>query len=206
MMRERLTYANVVSTLCLFILLGGGAYAAVKLPKNSVGTKQIKKNAVTGVKVKPDTLGGSDINEATLGAVPRAGDANRSAEASNAQTLGGMSAAQLADAAKVRCPGGTTAAAGICFESSARASAALGVAMQVCGKADRRLPNMGELMTFGFNTFSEQPPSEWVEPEYVTSEGLKGAVVQAWSPDQFAFSYVGVAEAHAYRCVAEASN
>ena len=29
---RRLTYANVVSTLCLFLLLGGGAYAAFSLP------------------------------------------------------------------------------------------------------------------------------------------------------------------------------
>jgi hypothetical protein len=39
--RDRLTYANVVSTLCLFLLLGGEAYAATQLPKNSVGTKQL---------------------------------------------------------------------------------------------------------------------------------------------------------------------
>ena len=30
-MRARLTYANVVSTLCLFIVLGGGAYAAATI-------------------------------------------------------------------------------------------------------------------------------------------------------------------------------
>jgi hypothetical protein len=45
-LRPRLTYANVISTLCLFIVLGGGAYAANALPKNSVGAKQLKKDAV----------------------------------------------------------------------------------------------------------------------------------------------------------------
>ena len=30
-----LSYANVVSTVCLFIVLGGGAYAATKLPRTS---------------------------------------------------------------------------------------------------------------------------------------------------------------------------
>ncbi len=49
----RPTYANVVSTLCLFLLLGGAsALAATQLAKNSVGTKQIKKNAVTAAKIK----------------------------------------------------------------------------------------------------------------------------------------------------------
>jgi hypothetical protein len=82
-MRSKLTYSNVVSTLCLFLLLaGGGAYAASKLGKNSVGTKQlkrnavtaakIKKNAVTGVKVKAKSLTGKDINLNKLGTVPRA--------------------------------------------------------------------------------------------------------------------------------------
>ena len=36
--RERLSYANVVATLALFIALGGASYAAVTLPHDSVGT------------------------------------------------------------------------------------------------------------------------------------------------------------------------
>jgi hypothetical protein len=52
-MRPKLTYANVVATLALFIALGGASYAALKLPKNSVGTKQLKKNAVTLAKINP---------------------------------------------------------------------------------------------------------------------------------------------------------
>jgi len=39
--RGRVTYANVVATLALFLALGGGAYAAFKLPANSVGTRQL---------------------------------------------------------------------------------------------------------------------------------------------------------------------
>lgn len=46
-LRARFTYANVISTLALFIALGGAtAFAATQLPKNSVGSPQIKKNAV----------------------------------------------------------------------------------------------------------------------------------------------------------------
>lgn len=51
-LRAKLTYSNVLSTLCLFLLLGGGAaYAAIHLPKNSVGPAQIKKGAVTAAKL-----------------------------------------------------------------------------------------------------------------------------------------------------------
>ena len=46
-MRPKLTYANVMSTLCFFLLLSGGAaYAASQLGKNTVGPKQLKKNSV----------------------------------------------------------------------------------------------------------------------------------------------------------------
>jgi hypothetical protein len=52
-LRGKLTYANVISTICLFLLLSGGAaYAATqKLPKNSVGSKQLKNGAVTPPKL-----------------------------------------------------------------------------------------------------------------------------------------------------------
>ena len=37
----RLSYANVVGTLALFIALGGASYAATSLPAGSVGTRQL---------------------------------------------------------------------------------------------------------------------------------------------------------------------
>src|ERR1044072_1218887 len=71
-LRARLTYANVTATLALFIALGGGAYAVIKLPKNSVKSKQIKdgqvKNAdlaagaVSGEKVAAGAIGADDLS------------------------------------------------------------------------------------------------------------------------------------------------
>ena len=60
--RARLTYANVIATLALFIALGGSSYAALNLPKGSVGSKQLQQNSVTSVKVRPGTLVTSDFN------------------------------------------------------------------------------------------------------------------------------------------------
>jgi hypothetical protein len=55
--RKRLTYANVVSSICLFLLLGGAtALAAGQLGKNTVGSKQLKKNAVTAAKIKKNAV------------------------------------------------------------------------------------------------------------------------------------------------------
>ncbi|HET8815224.1 MAG TPA: hypothetical protein VFM51_09760 [Solirubrobacterales bacterium] len=44
--RPQLNYANVIATIALFVALGGAAVAA-SLPKNSVGTQQLKRGAVT---------------------------------------------------------------------------------------------------------------------------------------------------------------
>ena len=68
----RPTYANVVSTLCLFLLLGGAsALAATQLAKNSVGTKQIKKNAVATAKIKNAAVTASKLadNAVTSGKI-----------------------------------------------------------------------------------------------------------------------------------------
>lgn len=85
--RKRITYANVMSSIAVFLVIGGAsAFAATHLGKNSVGTKQlknnavttakIKKNAVTGAKVKDGSLTGADINLGALGTVPSAANAN----------------------------------------------------------------------------------------------------------------------------------
>jgi hypothetical protein len=51
-LRGKLTYSNVISTICLFLLVGGGtAFAASQLGKESVGTNQLKKAAVTPAKL-----------------------------------------------------------------------------------------------------------------------------------------------------------
>src|SRR4051794_16780029 len=44
--RLHVSYANVMATLALFIALGGGAYAAIRLPKNSVTTIQVRNGSL----------------------------------------------------------------------------------------------------------------------------------------------------------------
>lgn len=81
------TYANVMSTIAVFMALGGVGFAAATLPANSVGTRQLKNKAVTSLKiktkavngthVKKDSLNGAHIKEAKLGAVPNATNASK---------------------------------------------------------------------------------------------------------------------------------
>jgi hypothetical protein len=79
--RSQLSYANVVATLALFLALGGTAFAAVALTKNSVKSRHIGKgqvraadigkNAVTSAKVKNRTLLASDFKAGQLSAGPK---------------------------------------------------------------------------------------------------------------------------------------
>jgi hypothetical protein len=93
-LRSRLTYANVVATLALFLALGGAAYAVSKLPRNSVGAKQIKKSAVTGIKVRNGSLTGADVKAASL-----TGAAVKPASLTGANVAdGSLTGAKVADA------------------------------------------------------------------------------------------------------------
>lgn len=64
--RNRLTYANVVATMALFIALGGSSYAAIQLPKNSVGSSALKKNSVTNSKIKKSAVGSRHVKNGSL--------------------------------------------------------------------------------------------------------------------------------------------
>ncbi len=64
--------ALIVAIIALIISMGGTGYAAFTLPRNSVGTKQLKNGAVTAAKVKRHSLTGAQINVKKLGTVPKA--------------------------------------------------------------------------------------------------------------------------------------
>ena len=83
--RSRLTYANVMATIAVFIALGGSALA-VSIGKDDVDSREIAKEAVRSSELKNDGIKGKDIRtdaitgenvlESTLGPIPRAADAD----------------------------------------------------------------------------------------------------------------------------------
>jgi hypothetical protein len=94
---KRLTYANVMSSIAVFLVLGGAsALAASHLGKNSVGASQLKKNAVTAAKIKNGAITGSKINLSTLGAIPSATNATHAKTADNATNANHASTADTA--------------------------------------------------------------------------------------------------------------
>jgi hypothetical protein len=70
MIRRHLTPSLIISLLALFIATSGASYAALKIPKNSVGTKQLKTSAVTTKKVKDGSLRAKDFMSGQLPAGP----------------------------------------------------------------------------------------------------------------------------------------
>jgi hypothetical protein len=94
MKRYRPTPSMGVAIAALLVALGGTGYAAVALPKNSVGSRQIKpaavkradiaRNAVVSAKVRNGSLTGEDIDPGTLPKPESAAYADRAGTALNA--------------------------------------------------------------------------------------------------------------------------
>lgn len=65
--RKRLTYANVMSSIAVFLVLGGATALAAGLAKNSVGSKQLKKNAVSTAKIKNGAVTSAKLRAGAVG-------------------------------------------------------------------------------------------------------------------------------------------
>jgi hypothetical protein len=76
--RARITYANLTATLALFVALGGTSYAALTLPRNSVGSSQIRANAVGPSELRSRAVGSSELRDRSI----KLGDISTSARAS----------------------------------------------------------------------------------------------------------------------------
>ncbi len=65
-LRDRLTYANVTASLALFIALGGTSYAVTQLPRNSVGSAQIRSSAVGTSELRKSAVRSGDIRDGSV--------------------------------------------------------------------------------------------------------------------------------------------
>jgi hypothetical protein len=121
--------AFCLALLALFVSLGGTTYAITALPRNSVGTEQLRRgavtesdlandsvitsklaggavterkiarNAVTGSRIAPDSIGGAQIDESSLLTVPFAQQAETAKVATRAQVADRVEQVARADAA-----------------------------------------------------------------------------------------------------------
>jgi hypothetical protein len=196
-LRDRLTYANVVATLALFVALGGSSYAAFKITG-----RDIRRHSLTGRLFKANSIGGRAIKERSLRTVPRA---------RNAARLDGVTAERLL----VRCPQGTVPVSDVCIETQARPPGPYSSAAVACQITDnkahpgRRLPTHEELMTaigaYGItlapggeltsDVYPPKSPEERLQVLYILDNTGNVGV----TPDT-------AAGAKSYRCVADPVN
>src|SRR3954449_5147348 len=107
--RRRPSPSMVVALIALFVALSGVTYAAVKIPKNSITSKQLKNGkAVKNVDVVRDSLTGTAIKESTLGTVPSATSAEHATTATIADHATSAASAASATSASTVADGAVT--------------------------------------------------------------------------------------------------
>jgi hypothetical protein len=191
-LRHHLTYANVMSTLAVFVALGGSSYAALKISGNS-----IENRSVPAKKLKRNSLTGKEIRESRLKRVPRA---------TTASLLDGFSAAEL----RMRCPADTFPIADVCVETKSRGSGSYGSAIIDCSGVGtpsgpgRRLPTHGELRA-ALAAVPLAPGGELTSNVYPsqTDPGRLDVLYVIDDVGGFALTPNTAAGAKAYRCVAD---
>jgi hypothetical protein len=141
---SKLTYANVMATIAVFLALGGGAIAAKALKKNSVGTKQLKASAVKTAKL-------------ANGAVTTPKIAGSAVDSSKIKD-GSVGLADSANSLHQKCASGRVYVIGTCLDVNGRAST-VGVgyidAEQDCEASGGRMATGAELSSLvngGFGT------------------------------------------------------
>jgi hypothetical protein len=157
-LRGRLTYANVMSSISVFLVLGGAtAFAATKIGSNEIKanaivTGKIKKEAVTEGKVKAGAIGNSRLGAAAVTAPKIAANAVTNPAiangAVNAAKLapGAVSAAQLAPGS---IGAGQLGALNLRTETAAVANNTSGSANVVCNPGERVISGGGAWGAFG---------------------------------------------------------
>lgn len=191
---QRLTYANVMSTLAVFIALGGSSYAALKIDgrdieRRSIPAKKLKRNSITGREVRESRLN-----------VPRAHNADR---------LGGFSAAEL----RLRCPSDTFPTADVCIEREPRAAQAYSGGVFAClsvgtpAGLGRRLPTHGELLA-ALTAVDLAPGGELTSHVYpsATDAGRLDVLYVTDEGGSIALTPNTGAGGKAFRCVADPLN
>jgi hypothetical protein len=195
---DRLTYANVVATLALFVAIGtGGAYAASKIDGSD-----IKKHSLTGRQFKSSSIGSRVVKESSLRPVPRA---------QNAARLAGQPASRYIDS----CPQAfapTVPVADVCVEVQARPPESYREAAFACSltdnreRAGRRLPTYQELMVALANPQVQRASGGELTSEVYPSSSRPGKLEVLSIADNGDAGLIPDDSSKAFRCVADPMN
>lgn len=104
-LRSKLTYANVMATIAVFLVVTGVGFAVAALPKKSIGPKQLKNGAVHSKQIHRNAINASKIRRGAVGRSDLANGAVGSGKISNSAVItkklanGAVTRAKIDDAA-----------------------------------------------------------------------------------------------------------
>jgi hypothetical protein len=211
-LRKRMSYANVVATLSLFIALGGTSYAVAHIgsadvTNNSLRSRDIRNNTLLSRDIRQKTIRAQDVRRDALGSrVIKESSLGTVQHAANADRVGGATAGDL----RVTCPTDTTPKAGICIEQSPQTADDFVTAVNRCDQRGRALISMPNLDLFARSNGPLAQP-EWTASVYrnpdadlTTAEQLEAVVLHGFG--DVSYDRVHAPIQHAFRCVALPSN
>lgn len=207
---QRLTYANVMSTLALFVALGGTTYAvtgigsseirnnsvrSVDLRNNDVRGRDVRRRSLSGSDIGENRIGGGAIKESTLGKVPTAARADR---------VGGFTGEEL----KLRCPAFSTGVAGVCVEFAASPARTWDQASLDCKTRNRQLTPYVVLREFFGGSLEPTAGGEWTSDVFESrgSPGQLDTVILTTPSGGTTFGPAVSPAARGYRCMAQPTN
>lgn len=65
-LRSGLSYANVMATIAVFVALGGSGYAAISLPRDSVGARELRSRSVGSAELQRGAVASSSVRDGAL--------------------------------------------------------------------------------------------------------------------------------------------
>ncbi len=176
---KRLTYANVVATLALFMAMGGTAAAAVLITSNS----QVASNTISGH------------------LAPTGKHANLISGSVNATDL----ASSVKSSIKVHCPAGMQQGGDLCFDVSLRTAVDWQTARSTCANAGLRLPSVGELGEIFNNTGAPQV-THWTDSLFFNPTPEAIELTENSSRQINISASIVTSNVDQYRCVATPTN
>lgn len=171
--RPRLTYANVVSTLALFVAVGGaGAYAASHLPPKSVGEPELRPGAVTAEKLRKNAVIAPKIKALAVKQGKIANDAVSAAKLEN----GAVGGEKLAEGAVTTSKLAAAAVTGEKVDESSLGQVPSAAKAEFSTSAESANPVV----------FARVEASGKVDPTF--SKGIESADVKSTSPNVYCIS------------------
>lgn len=210
--------------------LPASSVGSSQLKTGSVTAAKLHAHAVSAVAVALDSLTGKQIDEASLAEVPRAKvatSANTASSATTAISAASATTAKTADSATTAatavtaatatnatmlggappssyqdsCPSDMVRTKDICIEMNLRVAADFRTALETCGLAGRRVPDIADAEET-FNGLGAPQSSQWTDGFYFDTGSPEGVTISEDSSRSLNFGAVVFTTTEPFRCVA----